>query len=237
MDVTTGSMGSVFRTLRVPPSEIPFMAGIDWNTIARRVLVDPVTGLIELMSPSGLHEGYAHGTNIAVGKIGDAFGIRYAARGATRWKRRPDDPPNSGSEPDACFWIGPSADAWTRACDDGPEAQDAFEAATPPDLVIEVERNSDNPDKPIIYREIGATEMWRLDVGRDRTLHAEILDLQHSDGPETRRDASAVLPLCTPEFIRDAVELAYRARGDELGILIDEARREAEAGTDETPQP
>ncbi len=234
MDVTTGSMGSTFTTLRFAPHEIPDLAKADWSAVARRVLIDPVTGLVELMTPSRDHENHADGAKLLVDRLSEAVGLGAALLGSTRWKLRPDDPDNTGSEPDACFWLGENADAWDRAWDRGPQARDAFEAVTPPDLVVEVERSNANPGKPAIYRSIGAAEMWRLDLDDGGSLQVRILDLQATGSPAPL-EVSAVLPLCTPDFIREAVQLAARGRRGELNAMIAEAKAAIEAN--DLPQP
>ena len=138
-------------------------------------------------------------------------------------------------EPDACYYLGEMALAWQQtARADRP----AFLAAHPPDLVVEVERSHGDAAKPGFYREIGVPEMWRLDVDKDGRVEAEILDLRAEDGPALL-DASTVLPLCTPEFVQEALSLASDGRIADLDALIREAQeaevaREAEAARDDT---
>ncbi len=79
--------------------------------------------------------------------------------------------------------------------------------------------------KPRFYREIGVPEMWRIDITRARREVA-ILDLQAEYG-SAARPASAVLPLCTPDFVLEALELAIDGRIRDLDALID---RHAEPG-------
>ena len=221
-----GSMGSQYASFRVPREYIPRMAGFDWNSVARRVFIDPVTGLIALMSPSSEHERYAGGADRLADRLGAAYGIRVLGLRSTRW-RRPGDPENTGAEPDACYYLGETALAWDRADREGLEALEAFEARTPPDLVIEVERSRGDGRKPGFYREVGAREMWRLDIGPDGR-QMDILDLQAPDGPALLA-ASSVLPLCTPAFVLEALEPASRGRLAELDALI--------ARSAETPAP
>ena len=145
-----GSMGSQYASFRVPLAYIPRMAGLDWNSVARRVFIDPVNGLIALVSPSSEHEGYARGADGLVREIGRAYGFRTVLRGSTRW-RRPGDPENTGAEPDACYYLGKTAEAWRLAYREGRDALAAFEAETPPDLVVEVERSPGDEGKPGFY--------------------------------------------------------------------------------------
>ena len=237
MYASHGSMGSLFTELRFSPEAFPAAAQIDWSDTARRVFIDPAKGLIALMSPSSEHEGYASGAEILTQSLARTYGFLFIPRRSTRW-RRPGDPKNTGAEPDACYYLGDKALAWDEAYDAGEAAREAFEAAHPPDLVIEVERSHGDDAKPGFYRELGVPEMWRIDVGKDRRVEVEILDLQAADGPALL-SASTVLPLCTPAFVAEALPPALRGRLSELDALIREAQEaeaahEAEAARDDT---
>ena len=217
MERSTGSMGSQYTTYRFFPEDIPRLAKLDWNSIARRVFIDPATGLIALMSPSSRHETHAWGAGQTVHHTARHAGMRAIALGATRWPL-PGDPENTGAEPDACYYLGENAERWARARRKGEVELDTFEQATPPDLVIEVERSRGDADKPLFYRRLGVPEMWRIDISRN-TREAVMLDLQAPDAPETMT-ASVVLPPADPAFVLEAVELAVDGRLDELDALI-----------------
>lgn len=216
----TGSMGSFCRNYSFLPQDIPRVAKLDWNAVARRVFIDPVTGIVALMSPSSEHEDHSRGVDRLVDAMSRIFGDRSINLGSTRW-RRPGDPEDSGIEPDACYYFGARAEARAQARQQGPEALAAFEGANPPDLVVEVERSHGDKRKRSYYREIGVREMWRLDLSPDG-LVVDILDLGAEEKPE-RRESSAVLPLCTPDFVRAALNLAVDGRLRELDDLIDRA--------------
>ena len=217
MERTVGSMGSEFTRFRFAPEEIPVLAGLDWNGIARRVFIDPVSGVIALMSPSSKHERYAWGAGLTAIALGERLGVRAIALGATRW-RRPEDPDKTGAEPDACFYLGPSAEQWVEARRQGEAVLEAYEDRTPPDLVIEVERSRGDGDKPAFYRRLGAREMWRLDIARG-TAEASMLDLLAPAGPSAV-EVSVVLPRVTPALVLEALELAVDNRRPELDALI-----------------
>ena len=212
-----GSMGSRFTLYRFVPEEIPRLAKLDWNIVGRRVFIDPVRGSIALISPSPEHEEYARGIDRTVQDMCRSLGLRVVTLGSTRW-RRPDDPENSGAEPDACFYLGESAERRDEARRKGREALVAFYRHTPPDLVIEVERSRGDADKPAFYRRLGATEMWRLDISGN-VREAVMLDLQAPGGPEVLH-ASGVLAPATPAFVLDALELAVDNRLSELEAVI-----------------
>ena len=195
MERSIGSMGSQYTTYRFFPDDIPRLAKLDWNSIARRVFIDPATGFIALMTPSSRHETHAWGAGRAVHHTARHVGMRAIALGATRW-RLPDDPENTGAEPDACYYLGETAERWTRARQKGEAELDAFEHRTPPDLVIEVERSRDDAGKPLFYRRLGVPEMWRIDISGNMR-EATMLHLQAPDGPEAMI-ASAALPPADP---------------------------------------
>lgn len=217
MERTVGSMGSEFTRFRFAPEEIPVLAGLDWSRIARRVFIDPASGVIALMSPSSKHERYAWGAGLTAIAIGERLGIRAIALGATRW-RRPEDPEKTGAEPDACFYLGPGAEQWVEARRQGEAVLEAYEDRTPPDLVIEVERSRGDADKPSFHRRLGVREMWRLDIGR-RTTEATMLDLLAPSGP-LELEMSVVLPHARPGLVLEALELAVDNRRRELDALI-----------------
>ncbi|MDE0408731.1 MAG: Uma2 family endonuclease [Alphaproteobacteria bacterium] len=225
MERSTGSMGSEYRSFHIDPEALPLFKDFDWNSLARRVFIDPVTGLIALMTPSSQHEGYAGGADRLVEALDRKYNLRAILLRSTRW-RRSSDPKNTGAEPDASFYLGDKAERRAYARLAGEEALEAFEAATPPDLVVEVERSRGDEAKPRFYRELGVPEMWRIDIA-DARREVVILNLQAPDGP-TALSASTVLPLCTPDFVLEALELAVDGRIRELDALIDH-RAETEA--------
>ena len=228
MDISYGSMGSGVTVLNFPPESFADAAKLDWSGVARRVFIDPAKGLIALMSPSSAHEAHVDGVRDMVKAVGRAYGAgTLVGLGSTRW-RRPGDPEYTGVEPDACYYLGEKALAWRQTPH---AAREAFEAAHPPDLVVEVERSHGDAAKPDFYREIGVPEMWRLDVDKDGRVEAEILDLRAEDGPALL-DASTVLPLCTPAFVQEALALASDGGIADLDALIREAQ-EAEAARDD----
>ena len=54
----TGPLGSRIHILRADPGTVAALAAIDWNASFSRVCLDPVRGLITLMSPSRLHDDF-----------------------------------------------------------------------------------------------------------------------------------------------------------------------------------
>ena len=144
-------------------------------------------------------------------------GVPVAPLGSTRW-RRPEDPRNTGAEPDACYYLGETAERWDETFPLDEDAQDAFALENPPDLVIEFERSSGDGDKPLAYRRLGVPEMWRIDISGN-VREAVMLNLQAPGGP-AELESSAVLSGATPAFVLEALALAIRRRFPELDALI-----------------
>ena len=104
----TGPLGSTVHVLRADAGTIAELAAIDWNRYFPRVCLDPVRGLITLMSPSHLHEDlseiFGHIVDVAGSELaGAAKGIR-----CTRLRGR-GEPPGTGMEPDCAFYVGERA--------------------------------------------------------------------------------------------------------------------------------
>ncbi len=217
MERVTGSMGSEYVRFRLDPEAVPLLTEkFDWNLLARRVFIDPVTGFVDLMTPSSTHERHARGVDWTMEAVARK-GFPVAPLGSTRW-RRPEDPRNTGAEPDACYYLGETAERWdeTDLMDEG--AQDVFALRNPPDLVIEVERSSGDEDKPLAYRRLGVPEMWRIDIAGNVRV-AVMLDLQAPASP-VELEASIVLPGASPASLLEALQLAIRRRFPELDALI-----------------
>ena len=201
----TGPLGSTIHVLRADADTITELAAIDWNRCFRRVCLDPVRGLITLMSPSHRHEDLA----TILGDIVDAAGSVLA--GATRGLRGtrlrgPDEPPGTGMEPDCAFYVGERARDFRAALAEGEAAAVAFIEHTAPDLVVEVEITNADAGKIERYGEMGVREVWRLRGRRDTTeLDADFLALQPG-APPRELDASETLDGLTPGDVCEAVE-------------------------------
>ena len=145
-----GPLGSEFWRIAVPPDIVPVLAErVDWNRFGRRVMIDAAGGIIAWMNPSGPHEDYADAADRTVERAARLLGKKAKAKRGTRWKRQ-EDPKNTGLEPDASFYVGANAERWLAARrQGGAEAAESFEAAMPPDLVVEVEAAHFDGDKPV----------------------------------------------------------------------------------------
>lgn len=155
----TGPLGSTIHVLRADARTIAELATIDWNRSFRRVCLDPVSGLIILMTPSRLHEELSSMLDNLVDVT--ASTLKGAVKGLrTARLREPDAPPGTGMEPDCAFYVGENARAYREALASGESAADAFFEKTPPDLVVEVEITSAARGKIARYADLGVRELW-----------------------------------------------------------------------------
>ena len=200
----TGPLGSTIHVLRADPQTVVELAALDWNRSFRRVYLDPVLGLITLMTPSRLHEELArildHVVDIAASTLTGAVKGLLAAR-----LREPGFPPGTGMEPDCAFYVGEKARAYRAALAAGKEAADAFFDENAPDLVVEVEITSADESKIERYADLGVRELWLLqDPAGSGTPRAEFLALRPRTVPQ-RLSSSSVLRDLTPEDVCQAV--------------------------------
>ena len=201
----TGPLGSTIHVLRADPRTVAELAAVDWNRSFSRVCLDPVRGLITLMTPSRLHEDltdiFTHFIDAAASfVVGAAKSLRH-----TRL-RGPDDPPGTGLEPDCAFYLGERAKAYREALAEGEAAADAFVERTPLDLIVEAEITNTDESKIARYADLGVRELWRLHGRKgSRDLRADFLGLRPGAAPR-RLAASVVLDGLTPGDVCEAVD-------------------------------
>ena len=207
----TGPLGSTIHVLHADAATVTELAAIDWSHHFRRVCLDPVRGIITLMSPSHPHEDLT----TVFDDIVDAAGS--ALTGATKKLRSlrlrgQGEPPGTGMEPDCAFYVGERAKAYYAARDEGKAAVNAYVERVAPDLVVEVEITHADKGKAERYAEMGVRELWHLHGNRDSwELRAEFFALSSGRVPCVL-DASQVLEGLTPEDVCAAVEQAQSSR-------------------------
>ncbi|MCY4221423.1 MAG: Uma2 family endonuclease [Thiotrichales bacterium] len=217
----TGPLGSTIHVLRADAETIVELAALDWNRQFRRVCLDPVRGVITLMSPSRLHEDLASIFDDIVRVAGSTLA------GATRTLRSPrlrgqGEPPGTGMEPDCAFYVGDRARGYRAALREGATAADAYLESIAPDLVVEAEITSADAGKAERYGEMGVRELWRLH-GRQGTQELQVEFFALSTGTAPRAlDASEILEGLTSADICEAVDGVRFS-------LTDEESREAVA--------
>ena len=235
----TGPLGSTLHVLRADADTVTALAAIDWSRRFRRVCLDPVRGLITLMSPSRLHDDLATILDHIVDVAGSALTSGSKALRTTRLRGR-DDPPGTGMEPDCAFYVGERAKGYLAALVEGEAEADAFFESTAPDLVVEVEITSADAGKIGRYADIGVRELWRLHGRRgSRELRAEFLALR-AGGTPFELDASRVLAGLTPDDVREAVEgvrlgLTHDERAEAVARIVRRRRRESVRVREEEP--
>ena len=218
---TVGPLGSTIHTLHAGPDTIAALAAVDWSRHFRRVCLDPVRGLVTLMSPSRLHDDLAGIFVDIVDIAAGALGRPSKGLLTTRLRGR-GEPPGTGMEPDCAFYVGDRARDYRAALVEGEAAADAFLERTAPDLVVEVEITHADVGKIERYRDIGVRELWRILARRgSREIGAEFLALRPGHPPRPLA-ASAVIAGLEPSDVCEAVE------GVRRGLTRDE-RTEAVA--------
>ena len=200
----TGPLGSTMHVLRADPETVVALAAIDWNRAFPLVYLDPIRGLITLMTPSRLHDELAraldHVVDIAASALTGAVKGLLSAR-----LREPGAPPGTGMEPDCAFYVGQKARAYRDALAAGKEAADAFFDENAPDLVVEVEITNADESKIERYAELGVRELWLLqDPEGSGAPRAEFLALRPRIPPR-RLGSSDVLQSLTPDDLCEAV--------------------------------
>ena len=206
----TGPLGSTIHVLRADAGTIAELAAVDWNRHFRRVCLDPVRGIITLMSPSRPHEDLTSIFDEIVSATGAAVAGAVKKLRSPRM-RGPDEPPGTGMEPDCAFYIGERARGYHAAGLEGDESALAYAERTAPDLVVEIELTNADEGKAERYGELGVRELWRL-RGRRNSWQFEVdfLALDSTSLPR-RLDASEVLEGLTPDDVREAADGVRRS--------------------------
>ena len=207
----TGPLGSTIHVLRADADTITELAAIDWSGHFSRVCLDPVRGLVTLMSHSYPHEDLT----AIFDDIVDAAGSTLT--GATKKLRSlrlrgQGDPPGTGMEPDCAFYVGERAKDYYTVRRDGDAAVTAFVERVAPDLVVEVEITHADKGKAERYAEMGVRELWHLHGSNDSwVFRAEFFALCPGGAPRML-EASRVLEGLTPEDVCQAVEEAQSSQ-------------------------
>ena len=237
-----GPLGSTVHVLRADADTVAALAAVDWNRHFRRVCLDPVRGVVTLMSPSRLHEKLAAILDDIVDTAGSALAGESDKLRSLRLRGR-GEPPDTGMEPDCAFYVGERARGYFAACDEGEAAADAYVEHTAPDLVVEVEITSADEGKAERYAELGVRELWRLHGRKGSAeFRAEFLGLESGIAPR-RLAASGVLEGLTPDDVCEAIEgvRTSRTRDERTEAVTRIVRRRQQASVrvreEEAPYP
>jgi Uma2 family endonuclease len=145
---------------------------IDWATYQRiatgsgrrRILLAYNRGVLEIMSPSALHEGYKMRLHDLIATVAKVLGIHYMAFASTTWDRPTAE---RGIEADGCYLFVNEKLAVAK-----PRPGDVA-ARIAPDLAIEIDLRPPVVDRAQIYATLGVPEVWRFngtDLAIDRLV-------------------------------------------------------------------
>ena len=236
-----GPLGSTIHVLRADADTVAELAAIDWNRHFRRVCLDPVLGLIVLMAPSNLHEDLTDVFDRIVDIAGSVLTGASKALRHTRL-RSPGEPPGTGMEPDAAYYVGERAKGFRDALVESPAAAEAYVVGNAPDIVVEVEITHADEGKIGRYADLGVRELWRLHGRKgSKDLRADFLALV-SGSPPRAISASEVLPGLTPDDVCGAVEgvrqsLTTAERMDAVTRIVRRRQRASVRVREEDPPP
>ena len=220
-----GPLGSEFFHLKVPPDMFPDFARLDWNTIGKRVMIDPTGGIISWMSPAEAHSITVRTTDRIVERSADFLKWHVVPVGDNRW-RPPPDKAAFRVEADSSYYIGKTAIdyyAAIRDVEDETAAEKKFCRQNPPDLVVEVEVTNRDAGKPAKYKTLGVREMWQVKARSSKgPFQPEVvmLDLQAEGGPQPIAQ-SMVLPGLKAGTLPRAYHLARHGRLQTLQTLLE----------------
>ena len=238
----TGPLGSTIHVLHADAETVTELAAIDWNRYFRRVCLDPVRGLITLMSPSHPHEDVTGVFDDIVDAAGSTLTGAVKKLRSLRLRGR-DEPPGTGMEPDCAFYVGERARDYYAASGESDAAVIAFVERVAPDLVVEVEITHADEGKAERYADIGVRELWHLRGSKhSREFRVEFLGLCPGQAPYVLK-TSQVLEGLTPEDVCEAVEDAQsgRTRGERTDAVARIVNRRQQASVrvreEEAPYP
>ena len=209
-ETRSNSYGSPYWAFLADPELVVRLAASDLQSAFRRVTLDPVRGLIVLMSPARAHERESELAGDVIKAIASILDMPLVSLRSVRW-RRPSDPPNTGPEPDCCFYVGARARAYLAAERSGEADAERFVLHEPPDIVVEVGVTHLDDEKIAGYRERRVAEYWQVDrEPQTPAPHVQIVSLLPQPA---RATASALLPAVTAELVEDALEAAREVYG------------------------
>ena len=188
------------QVVKSPAEQRMLLRNVSWETYERliaereerrvpRFFYD--RGVLELMSPSGEHDGISRLVALVVEFTAEEADLDLFNAGSTTFKR---DDLKRGFEPDECFYFSENAALIREILQDKGDVElDAGDP--PPDLIVEVDITNPSLNKLPIYASLGILEVWRHDGGR-----LSILRLRDGEG-YAEAAASELLPAATGEML------------------------------------
>ncbi len=212
------SLGSAYLAFHTDRETVLNLARLHLEDAFRRVVLDPMHGLVMLMAPGPIHEGIAGYIDNVVQETAEALDLGNDSLRSTRW-RRSSDPQNTGAEPDCCYYLGANALTYQELREEEDAQAIAWTLSHPPDLVVEVGLTHIDRDKQELYRRLGVPEYWQVDRSSDRAFTVTFLDLQAGGGPASLA-ISAILPGLTPAALGAAVQALVQRRSQKRREVV-----------------
>ena len=151
-------------------------------------------GVLEIMTPLGLHENSNRFIDDLIRAIADELNLNLKKFGSLTLKRAKQ---LKGAEPDSCYYI--QNEPLVRS-----KQEIELDNDPPPDLVLEIDITSGSLDKRPIYAAVGVPELWRYD---GKKLEVFVLQLSSQDYQQVNQSPTFPwMPLdIMPKFIRQSL--------------------------------
>lgn len=156
-------------------------------------------GVLELMSPSWVHEGPSRRIGIFIFVFCEELDINFLGAGSVTVQRGERKRKKGyGKEPDECFYFANT-----------PRVQkikklDLERGDPPPDLWVEVDNRSSSAGRLPLYAGLGVPEVWQLRMATHRLRFLKLGPDGTSYQPITH---SVSLPMLTPKLVLEALAL------------------------------
>lgn len=148
-------------------------------------------GILEIMSPLGIHENNNRLIDDLIRAIADELDLNLKKFGSLTLKI---DRTKQGVEPDSCYYIKNEPQVRGKQHID-------LTVDPPPDLVLEIDITSGSLDKFPIYSNLGIPEIWRYDGDR-----LAVFVLQPESGQYEPVDQSPTFPFLSVEQVPLVIE-------------------------------
>lgn len=148
-------------------------------------------GILEIMSPLGIHENNNRFIESLIFVIADELGLNLKKFGSLTLRI---DKAQQGVEPDSCYYLKHEPQVRSKQHID-------LTVDPPPDLVLEIDITSGSLDKFPIYSNLGVPEIWRFNGDRLR-----IFILNPASGQYQGVETSPTFPFLPPERIPELIQ-------------------------------
>ena len=148
-------------------------------------------GMLEIMSPLGIHENNNRFIESLIFVITDELGLNLKKFGSLTLRM---DKTQQGVEPDSCYYLDHEPQVRGKQHID-------LAVDPPPDLVLEIDITSGSLDKFPIYSNLGVPEIWRYNGDRLR-----VFILSPESGQYQSVEVSPTFPFLSPERIPGLIQ-------------------------------